>query len=700
MDPLSLLRAALPSPEASRLEGRVESSDDRRGTVTVRLPGGVTVVAQGSDLKAGDSVLVARASDGSWVARPGMRPTPGGMAGPDLSALFGAVASLELSKAAVTRDPTRIATAMQRIWTEVLARPADSLPEALQAARARGLPPLVSLAAPGTSPRVVSGGLSPLALREETSPGVYRAEIAGRASQLAGPSGLSRGELGLWTESVLDDILSLWLPAEVETAGPPALPARVGADLNGARRLLDRLGVPAPAATDPSLGSLVRTLVRAAALLDDTSGEPGRPGSGLAGEVRFQEAGNKIPSSAGGAVAGFVVDNPDFAPTGRSVQPTGTGSLPVPSLPGGANEGIGSPLKDPELGVSAPVASSGTLPTGTPVPVPSAAPPSPMPGPVAGSDSAFALRATVPSPLPSAPLPDVAPPDMPAGAGILTESVASRDATLAPRPSQLPAATALRVLLAWALSDGEPTDAALRAAVGDAPELPDALETLGRILDRDPERFPAVGAFLAAREPESPLLPRQLGLEKHAPSQAPSSLQIPSANTLAEALASDLGAALAQGRPEEAQVLRDALRSLASEGFGAARDPRDPVASSPWSLAPRQDRPDAGKVMVHDRRKNRDDPARGLVVDVAMDPTGLGGVDARLELRGRDLDVRFSTRQPETAKTISEHLPELRKLLLGLGFEPRELDARAGKTHATRPSTDPRDGSTALDIRA
>lgn len=694
MDPLSLLRAALPSPEASRLEGRVESSDDRRGTVTVRLPGGETLVAQGSDLKAGDNVLVARASDGSWVARPSSRPVPGGMAVPDLSALFGAVASLELSKAATTRDPTRIASAMQRIWTELQARPVDSLPDALQAARGRGLPPLVSLAPPGISPRVVSGGLSPLALREETSPGLYRAEIAGRVSQLAGPTGLSRGELGLWTESVLDDILSLWLPAEMEASSPPALPARVGADLNGARRLLDRLGVPAPAATDPSLGSLVRTLVRAAALLEEPPGASGLPASGMTGDPRLPEIPNQVRAFPGGVGGGAVTGAPDSAPAARSVLPTGTGDLPPHPLGALADEGAGLPVEDPLPEASAPVVFRGTPASGVPVFVHAPSSPPPLPDPVAGSASA--PRGAVGASFPPAPPPVAGTAVVTATDPVPTESDASRSAGPAPRPAQLPAATALRVLLAWALSDGEPTDAALRAALGDAPELPDALETLGRFLDRDPERFPAVGAFLAALEPESPLLPRQLGLER----QAPPAVQTPSANTLAEALASDLGAALAQGRPEEAQVLRDALRSLASEGFGAVRDPRDPMATSPWSLAPRQDRPDAGKVVVHDRRKNRDDPARGLVVDVAMDPTGLGGVDARLELRGRDLDVRFSTRQPETAKTISEHLPELRKLLLGLGFEPRELDARAGKTHATRPSTDPRDGSTALDIRA
>jgi flagellar hook-length control protein FliK len=255
---------------------------------------------------------------------------------------------------------------------------------------------------------------------------------------------------------------------------------------------------------------------------------------------------------------------------------------------------------------------------------------------------------------------------------------------------------ALRVLLAWSMSEAEPTDAALRAALGDAPDLSDALETLGKVLGQEPERFPAVATFLAAIEPETPLLPRQLGLERHTPASG----NPPSATTLAEALATDLGAALVQGRPEDAQVLRDALRSLASEGFGAARDPRDPTSSSPWSLAPRQDRPDSGKVVVHDRRRHRDDPSRGTVVDVAMDPSGLGGVDARLELRGRDLDVRFSTREQETARTISDNLPQLRKLLLGLGFEPRELDARAGKSRVRRPSPHKGDGGGALDIRA
>jgi len=670
VDPLSLLRAALPSTDSARLEGKVESVDARRGTVTVKLPGGETVVAQGLDLAAGDKVLVARTSDGAWVARSAVRPSlPPALAG-DLSAWFGGGAAMELSKAAGAGDTSRMGSVLQRIWSELQTRAPESLPVALQAARERGLPPLAALASASASARSSAGVLAPLALREEVSPGVYRAEIAGRAAELVGPAGLGRGDLGLWTESVLDEILSLWLPASLEAGSVPELPARVGADANGARRLLDRLGVPVPASEEPSLRSLVRTLVRAAALLHD--GAAAGPVAGEGGQAVPETGGDPSPvsdrpasrphgspipaasSGGSGATAGRIVaappagaEDPDLAAVvGKlpEIADPADAELPATSLPARRSE-EGVPAAMPEERQAATVRAAGTPPA------------------------------------------DV------------TESVKTRSADPARRSPELPAATALRVLLAWSLADAEPSDAALRAAVGDAPDLPDALEALGKALGATREHFPAVTAFLETRDAEAPLLPRQLGLEKPA---HPDGRHSPAAvaGTLAEAIASDLGAALAQGRTEEAKVLRDALRSLASEGFGAARDPQENAAASPWTMAPRQDRPDSGRVVVHDRRRHRDDPSRGTVVEVAMNPTGLGGVDARLELRGRDLDVRFATREAETAKTISEHLPELRKLLVGLGFEPRELDARSGKTRAERASRPARDGGTGLDIRA
>ncbi len=697
MDPLSLLRAALPTSDASRLEGKVEASDAKRGTVTVRLPSGESVVAQGTDLAAGDKVLVARSADGSWVARPSARSMPGSVGTNDLSAWFGAGAAFELAKATAGKDGSRVAAAMQRIWAELLSRPPESVPAALQASRERGLPPLVSLTTSVVAPRAGSGGLAPLALREEAAPGIYRAEIAGRATELAGPAGLGRGELGLWTETILDDILSLWLPASLEAASTPALPARVSADVNGARRLLDRLGVPAPAANDPSLGSLVRTLVRAAALLEESSWESGDPAPKAGSAPRPAEVG--IPVGEGSSER--RIGAPGSVATGGAAVPRGAvGNLETLG-------GAGRALVDSFLEDGAP--NSGE----SKVPDESRAPPPSDPARPGTSTASTPLVAASPSLLASpdsagrvpSPNPGVQPPPTPDAAALLAPPTATESVEAVPLPPsarrspELPSATALRVLLAWSMSEAEPTDAALRAALGDAPDLSDALETLGRMLGQDPERFPAVATFLAAIEPETPLMPRQLGLERHTPAPA-NTLNTPNATTLAEALATDLGAALAQGRPEDAQVLRDALRSLASEGFGAARDPRDPTSSSPWSLAPHQDRPDSGKVVVHDRRRHRDDPSRGTVVEVAMDPSGLGGVDARLELRGRDLDVRFSTRQQETARTISDNLPELRKLLLGLGFEPRELDARAGKARTQRSSPHKGDGAGALDIRA
>jgi len=265
------------------------------------------------------------------------------------------------------------------------------------------------------------------------------------------------------------------------------------------------------------------------------------------------------------------------------------------------------------------------------------------------------------------------------------------------RHPDLPASTALRVALAWALSNGEPSQAVLKSAVGVAQDLPDALHRLAKALETGSDRFPQVASFLAKSDPESPLLPKHLGLD------APRQNLVPDAavgRNLSSAIVEDLGQALKQGRSEDAQVLREALNSLVSEGFDGARDPANPMASAPWTMPPRQDRPDSGRVVVHDRRRKGEDASNRTVVDVSMTPTGLGAVDARLELKGQDLNVEFRAREADTVAKLRGGLPELRQILTQLGFDTKDLDVKLGRKSPAKPAGTARSGGSGLDIRA
>jgi len=694
VDPLSALRALLPSLPGTSLEGRVEAVDAKQGTVAVRLPTGEIVTAQGEGIAAGERVQIGRGTDGAWTARLPAKadlPNPLDLAVPDW---FGTQRAADLVRAARSGDAAQVRAVLAALWTEIGTAASESLPVPLQAARTRGLGPLASLS---TDARQGGAAASPLALRAESAPGTYRAETAGRPLEVVGPAGLPLGDLGLWTESVIGEILSLWLPSVLESGAVPDLPGRVAADAGGARRILDRLGVAiAPdGADETSLASLVRTLVRAGALLDP--GAWSDPGSDP------MPAPKPSPSA--------VPPPPTAAqPMLDGIRPT-SASNAVPAAAEGDLPGL---VAAAETAGIDPLVEGGASPGSSPV----ADAPAPPPGTPRSPEQVATLLARVLESIPTegmagtrtpgavAPVrtaPTAALPAASDATGVAAsdpEAVASDPTRPAPdKPRDLPAASALRVALAWALSEGEPSTAVLKAAIGDVADLPDSLHRLATALGQRPGDFEAVSAFLAKADPDSPLLPRHLGLDaphgKHAASVAAAD-----ARTLAQAIVDDLGKALQQGREPDAATLREALGSLVAEGFDGARDPANPMAAAPWTLVPRGERPDSGRVVVRDRRKPTHDKPEKTVVEVSMNPTGLGGVDARLELRGHDLDVVFHAREAGAAALIRDNVPELRRILTTLGLEPRNLDVKVGRKPAATSGPDSREAPGGLDIRA
>lgn len=643
MDPLSALRMALPSASPERPEGSIESVDERRGTVVIRLATGETLEAQGTGgLVVGDKVFLQKVSDGLWLARPlaqNRASTTAIALPPGLASLPGAG---DLAQAVRSGEPSRIRNALASIAEEIADGSLDTLPSELRAAKSRGLSPLASL---GGRP-LASGGAEavPLSLLEEVSAGTYRAEAAGRSLVLLGAAGLASGSAGLWTESVASGIVSLWTPVELGTGEAPGLPARIGADASGARRLLDRLGVAAPDVSDPSFRSLVKTLARAAILA----------AGGTSAEVA-------LPSAA--ASRGSAEESsPSPGIAARAETPSAASAAPIKSVVADSvSPGAASPVKTGKAGNA------------------------PVPSDIVLVESPSASAAEVESR-------PAAPPASPVGG-------ATPAASRVPSPSSvdtrsLGSVAALRVVCAWALSDGDPSDAVLAAALGAVDELP---ETIRRLADRalaEPARFPEIAAFLAESDPERPLMPRKLGLDASGRGG-----DREGGATLASAVVGDLARSLKEERTADAQVLREALRGILGEGLAGAKDVANPMASAAWSMPPQGERPDSGHVVVRDRRQRRGRTPERTVVEVSMAPTGLGAVGARLEAVGKELDVRFRAKEPGTAEKIRDALPELRQILSGLGYETRGLDVEGGGAIATPPDAR-RPGMGFLDIRA
>ncbi|MCB9495904.1 MAG: flagellar hook-length control protein FliK [Fibrobacteria bacterium] len=723
MDVLSAARAAAAGGESPRLEGKIESFDARRGFAVVRLPNGESVEAKGRHLATGDRVLLTRASDGSWQAKASTRLSASDQAGvaalsAKLSAWFDPALAKDLARAAATGDASTLAEVFRK-WRG--AGTEAGSPPTIGSRRGGSTTPMFSLGNPGGAAR----GSSPLEILAEPSPHRYQVSFAGRTLELVGESGLSPGAMGLWRESTLDSVLSLFLPTEWESSpSSPELPQRIPADESGARRLLDRLGVPTPPSGDASLRSLVRTLMRAAVLVweapSSSAGDGMRPNatehpaplpsaSPGGASPGSSSGGTSSPPSAVAARQGEILPVPDgeLAPNPGARPSTGpqqtslSGMVPVRTraealelvlrgflAPAPAPEGEAlpsdfvrpaeSPVTQRQAGLPA-----ATSPAVSPHPGAFPSPPVNLQGPHAGS-----------LPLPS---------NVDTGSREVASIPVHTNPALDPGGSggmvrELPAPTALRVLVAWSVSSGEPSDEALRVALGGATGLPDSLENLAKLLDAEPEGFPALTRFLAPFGSDRPLLVRDLGLER---GPDPGADRLSQARNFAEALVQDLVHARAEGRTQSVDVLRDAMRALAGEGMVNARDPQGQPMVSPWTMPPHQGRPDSGRVVVHDRRQGSKSAEEKTVVDISMDPSGLGPVEAHMELRGDDLDIRFSALESTTVETIEQHLPELRSLLVGLGFQPRELASVPGR--GARPPIVPPKGSAgkgSLDLRA
>lgn len=684
MDPIRSLKTLLASGPSGTTEGKVESRDDRKGTVVVRVSGNETVVAQGSGLEPGDRVLVAKGPEGGWVARPLVRPEV--QHAPVLSTWMTEQPGSELGEALRSGEPRLIRTALVALWRRLdSSNTAQELPQALEEARRRGMPPLVSRG--DASVRTVpTPGAVPLALRAETTPGVYRGETPGRRFELLGPPGIRLGEAGLWTESVLSEILSVWLPTAVEDGAVPGLPSRVAADASGARRLLDHLGVELSPeeAESPSFRALVRSLARAGAIfLGETPAETAspQPGSSLPGAPTSVSAAiASLPQEATKTMSPSALRPSNLPPDGRISAP----------LPNQAEKSL-SGRNPPDQRVGSPASGGPTLPTGFPSMDPSMV--FAETSTISREDATHARTSTGTGPTDLARSSVVSNPAMPSSATMDSGRVATAPVR------ELPAAVALRVVLSWLVAAEEPSESLLRAAVGGFRELPEALQILARAQDLRPEDFEAVSAFLSSAAPEEPLLPRDLGLDRRAPA-GPAAHDPNVPRPLSQAIVEDLARALTQGRTEDASVLREALGSLVGEALDRARDPANPAASAPWTMPPTGDRPDSGRVVVRDRRKSSDTPSDRTVVEVSMNPSGLGSVDARLELRGDDLDVVFHAREAATVERIREHLPELRGILTQLGLQPRDLESRSGKPGVAKRPSDVRESSGGLDIRA
>jgi len=260
----------------------------------------------------------------------------------------------------------------------------------------------------------------------------------------------------------------------------------------------------------------------------------------------------------------------------------------------------------------------------------------------------------------------------------------------APSPASPPAAVgripselAVRVLAAWSLelpSERAVDDAVLKRAV---PEIPEALDSLERIVQERPGRHPALEAALD-------------GIRR--------SVRLPAGAETADdprrALESAVVDALSREPPgEDRDRLRQAAKSLLSD-----RLPESPADGGGRSFWTRTDSGtwDKARIVVRDRRDRGGPNAPGPgvhAVEIAMDPRGLGRVEARLELRGQILTTRLSASDAETVEAIRKGLPELRAAFCALGLEPGGLDVRPKAPPPTAPSRRSGAGG-ALDVRA
>jgi len=641
------------------VDGRVESVQD--GKATVKLLGGSTVqVPVDRELPSGTPVTVATASDGTLQL------------------------TVRTPDADLARLRDAILNALRSLLGESLAS-ALSMPLARGdfAAAARSLPsasppgpstPDVPESVPSgpvflsdpSSPRP-PGGTALLAVLSNLGGNAYSAEVAGQPWTLFGPTGIEPSTHLLARAQAIPGGGAVWTPnPQADASQPRSLPERVQAGPAGARELLRWAG--APEASQAEVEDLGKALGAAAKSLFD--------------QVQ--------PRADGALVEG---NPPGVGATTRGTPPVGASPPPVLAVPSAATEGqVGRvPVQPvPREGILPPSSSPATPPAPvsakTTVSGPgSAAPPQARSDlenaarPVAGLAGAPAARpqaeATAPTPTAetSAPGPEAAGPVRGSTPGATAQS-----------PAQIPSNIAVKVLAAWSL-DLPSSEAVRRASLGQVPmDLPAALDSLQKLVQESPGKHPGLEAALQ-------------GLREDG--------KVPS-GTLADGPRRSLEAAVLDALAKESsgggdpKPLRQAAESLLADRLP---DPAPGTESGQtyWSAGP-GGAWEKARIVVRDERERKGGkaaPSDFHAVDVAMDPAGLGRVDARLELRGQILTTRLEAADPATADLLRKRLPELSAALARIGLEPGPLEVRS-KAPARKALPKRRGAGGALDVRA
>jgi hypothetical protein len=256
--------------------------------------------------------------------------------------------------------------------------------------------------------------------------------------------------------------------------------------------------------------------------------------------------------------------------------------------------------------------------------------------------------------------------------------------TAKPSPAQIPSDVAVRVLAAWSL-DLPATLAVQKAALGQTTQdLPEALASLEKLVQQNPGRHPALEAAMQNLR-ETGKLP---------------------AGTLSDGPRRSLEAAVLEALVQEssegdAEPLRKAAQTLLSDRL-PDRATGSESGQTYWASASGEW--EKARIVVRDERERKgkgkgDVPSDFHSVDVAMDPTGLGRVEAHLELRGHVLTTRLQAVDPATTDLLRQRLPELAQAFSKLGLESGGLDVRR-KAPAKTAAPRKRGAGGALDVRA
>jgi hypothetical protein len=215
-------------------------------------------------------------------------------------------------------------------------------------------------------------------------------------------------------------------------------------------------------------------------------------------------------------------------------------------------------------------------------------------------------------------------------------------------------------------------------------DVPAALDSLEKLVQESPGKHPGLEAALQGL--------REAG-------------ELP-AGTLAEGPRRSLEAAVMDALAKESsgegdpKPLRQAAETLLADRLP---DPAPGAESGQayWSTGQGGGWQKA-RIVVRDERERKGGktaPSDFHAVDVAMDPAGLGRVDARLELRGQVLTTRLEASDPATADLLRKGMPELSAALARIGLEPGALEVRS-KAAARKPPPKRRGAGGALDVRA